>query len=133
MQVSFEILPGQAAVMTNIKEKNPSNVSNKTCTNPVLCFSSRDFKLMHEYFVDSFTVMQYSTDFNYSRELEHNLCKYKMNSKYVIPRRGCVERYASGNMWFNSAQGQRIGPLLTPERSWNSSFSHSKLTTDALS
>ena len=30
LQVSVEILPGQAAIMTNIKEKNPSNVSNKT-------------------------------------------------------------------------------------------------------
>jgi hypothetical protein len=29
LQVSVEILPGQAAIMTNIKEKNPSNVSSK--------------------------------------------------------------------------------------------------------
>ena len=119
--------------MSNIMEKNPPNVSNKTCINPVLCISSCDFKLTHEHFVVSCTAMQYPIDINYRRELEHNVGKYKINSKYVIPHRGCVARYASGNLWFNSAQGQRIGPLLAPELFWNSSFSHSKLTTDALS
>jgi hypothetical protein len=93
LQVSFEILPGQVAIVIDIKEKNPSNVSNRSCINPVLCISSCDFKLRHEHFVVSCTAMQYPTDINYRRELEHKVRKYKINSKYVIPRRGCIARY----------------------------------------